>query len=229
MIILSKGVCILDGFCLSEELVRNKYISLCSYLFLILSPILSVSAMDLVIYGGACFSDYAVVSQLPAEIDFNELSAGKLVVLRTGEDLPHNLNLGVECAVQVGSHEWAAESASISRREEVKTGHLEFCLNWYPIEGIVMPFARVGAGVHWGNQTKHYEHGEFVINDNDGLASVPGLSVGGGFRIPFYSSLFFQMEADYSFVNRDSFGGWQVTEADNMNNWKVLVGLGVSL
>lgn len=213
----------------SKKLVKNRYISLCSYLLLILCPLLPVSATDLTIYGGMCLSDFSIVSQLPEEIDFNESSTGKLVVLRATEDLPYNLNLGVECAVQTGAYLWVAESNSIYHSEEVRTGNIELCMDWYPVNWIIMPFTRLGAGVHWGNLKRHYEHGEFIIDDNDGLTRVPGFSLGGGFRIPFHPSLFLQMEVDYSFVKRDSFRGWQVTEADNMNNWKALLGLGVSL
>lgn len=215
--------------CFFKKSPKGSFIALFAYLLLILSPLIPASAANLTIYSGVSFSDFSTVSQLPEEIDFNEMAGGKLVAIKVTEDLPYNLNLGVEIAAQTSAYAWEAKSDSVFISEEIKTNHIELCINWYPVDWYIMPFAQLGAGVHWGSLSSHFEHGEYLIDDSDGLTRVPGVSLGGGVRIPLHSSLFLQMEVDYSIVKRDNFNGWQVTETDNMNNWKTLFGLGVSL
>lgn len=197
------------------------------YSFLVLSS-LAFSA-DLTVLGGLCISDYSMISQLPEEINFNKASGGSLVILRVVEEIASDISLGIECGVQLDLFKWIAESDSSFRSEEVENGHIELGVNWYPDVKVVMPYARLGARVQWGNVRKHYERGELVIDDIDGMSRALGLTIGGGARVPFYSSLYLQAEFGYTFLWRKDFPGWQVTEVNNMNNLQALIGLGVSL
>ncbi len=198
--------------------------------FAILLLIVSNSmAMDLVFLGGLSISDFSMETQLPEEIDFNESSGTSCMILRTSESLNSSIALGIECFVPTGSYKWECESDSSSRIQQVGEWHIELCLRWqYPTNHIT-PFVRAGAGVHWSYLRKTYVHGDLEVTDNDPVTRAPGLTLGAGVRIPLRGSLFLQGEADYSLVSRDEFQGWQVTEVNNMNSWKLMAGLGVEL
>jgi hypothetical protein len=189
----------------------------------------SAGQTEISLLGGVTISDYSVTSQLPEEIDYNEGSSAGCFELRAGHGLAGNLLLGIGMGLTVSDYEWRAESDSSHRIERVEEGHLELYGDWRLPVGMLDPFARLGVGVSWGRLERYYEHGEYVFDDADGVSTAPCLSLGGGFRAEILSSAFLQFETGYRFIFRKEFSGWQVTDVDGMNSWRVLLGLGARL
>jgi len=193
---------------------------------------LSVSssyAVDLLFLGGKDISDFAVVSQTPDEIDYTHSSFGDFIAIRVAEEASDILRVGVECCVSLSDFEWQAESDSITRSERVGIGHLDIYADAHFDRIFMNPFLRCGIGLHWGRTVSQYQRGDVEWKDCDGLKTVPGFTLGGGFSVPLTSSLFCQVEADYNFVERNTFSGWQVEDVSNMNSWQLLFGIGVRL
>ncbi|MBN1434631.1 hypothetical protein JW921_07715 [Candidatus Fermentibacterales bacterium] len=184
---------------------------------------------EITVLGGLSISDYSMTSQLPAEIDFEEPSSAGMIELRAGYLFLEDLLLGVGMQLCLKPLEWVAESDSSRRVEGIGEGHVELFADWSLDLGPVLPFARLGAALHWGSLDRRYEHGDYVFDDDDGVSVAPGIGLGAGLRLPLVAPAHLHCEADYRLVFRRDFGGWQVVEVDNMNSWRLLLGLGARL
>ena len=185
--------------------------------------------VEVTLLGGIGISEYSLSSQLPGELDFGQSASAGCLELRAGYRVLDGLLLGIGMGLVPGGFEWRAESDSSYRTETVEEGHVELFGDWRLEIGLLDPFARAGIGLGWGALHRHYEHGEYVYDDGDGMATVPCVSLGGGFRASVLDCAFLQIEADYRFVFRDEFGGWQVTRTEAMNGWRLLGGVGARL